>query len=92
MLFITFYLWQELGAPNLINVALFWCFWDSVITFLIVALAAIFLVKRFLGGKGCSGCSGGCQADSKQGSSLLIKDIRSDNNKSDCSDCSCSKE
>ena len=67
-------------------------FWDSVITFLIVALAAIFFVRRFFGGKGCSGCPGGCQADSESGSGLLIKDIRSDNRKSDCSDCGCSRE
>lgn len=57
-------------------------FWDSAITFLIVVLAAIFLVKSFLGGKGCSGCSCGCQDDGEQGADLVIKDIRSDTRKS----------
>ncbi len=67
-------------------------FWDSAITFLIVVLAAIFLVKRFLGGKGCPGCSGGCHGESEQKPDLAIKDMRSDKskskNKSECSGCS----
>ena len=68
-------------------------FWDSAITFFIVVLAAVFLVKKFLKDDGCCGCAGGCQTDdSDLGSEASIKDMRSTKNKSECTGCGCNKE
>ncbi|MCB2180458.1 MAG: hypothetical protein KQH63_00345 [Desulfobulbaceae bacterium] len=69
---------------------------DTVLTFLIVAAAAGYLVKIFFGGKGCTGCSCGCGDEcGTRNENFGVPDWRSDKNVSDqakSENCKCSGE
>lgn len=48
--------------------------WDSIITWLIVVFAAIYLARRLLTkGSGCGGCGGGCSGKTISGVADLRK-------------------